>query len=699
MTKRLLLLVTVFSLSLVTIAGVGDWKIFRAYNDITEIWPGGDNIYVLSSNSLFTYNTTDASIDTYSKLSGLNENTISHIAWCQPAHKLIIAYENSNIDILSENGEVDNIIDLYNKSMTADKTINSIMVNGKYAYLSCGFGIIKLNVSDAIIIDTYTLDINVEWSYIEDGFFYASSKKDGLYRCSLNSNLLDKSNWKRVGEYKKPTTDYTTVFDSRNNCYWTKDESNALTAYKLSPDGEKTFTVTGIKPDGPEYNEFYRVMLSNGKILGIRGLYKSLIETKRKGGVMQYNIDEDHWRKFDTSYATEKKYNYIDDDCITIDPRDPNHIMTSGKTGLYEYNNGVLTRIYNSEDKESGIETNVEGKPEYSIVNGLSYDNNGNLWVLNRWNASILCLTANGEWEKHSHSIMKGCYGDLENIFFDSRGLMWFVNSNEVEPSALYCYDTDSDKLKSITSVINQDNTKYEGVYIKYVTEDKDGNIWIATNQGPFYLTPAMVSNIIASDKPENVVFEQYKVPRNDGSGYADYLLTGVDMKYIYIDDANRKWFATSGNGVYVISDDCNTEEYHFTTSNSYITDNNVHCIVMNGKTGEVYFGTDYGLCSYMSDVTDTPEEMDTETIYAYPNPVQPDYTGNITVVGLTRNAHITITTSNGIKVAEGLSKGGSFQWNGCDASGKRVASGIYNVMTSTADGSKGTVCKIAIIR
>ena len=33
------------------------------------------------------------------------------------------------------------------------------------------------------------------------------------------------------------------------------------------------------------------------------------------------------------------------------------------------------------------------------------------------------------------------------------------------------------------------------------------------------------------------------------------------------------------------------------------------------------------------------------------------------------------------------------------DSKGKRVASGVYMVATAMSDGSKGTVCKIAIIR
>lgn len=700
MIKRLLILASILASSLFVNAGAGDWKIYRAYNDITEIWPGGDNIYVLSSNSLFTYRVSDGSIEAISKLSGLNENTIKHIAWCQPAHKLVITYENSNIDILSENGEVDNILDLYNKSMTADKTINSIMINGKFAYLSCGFGIVKVNVANAVINDTYSLDFNIEWSYIEDGYFYASSKKDGLYRCSLSSNLLDKSNWKRVGGYKKPTNDLTNVYDSHNNCYWTKDEKNTLTAYKLSADGEKTYTVTGIKPDGPAYNEFFSMLLHDKKVYSVRGLFNVIGDKVRMGNISTYDIANSTWSYSDESLASELKYRNIDYNCIDIDPLDNNHIMVGARSGLYEYKDGKLVNIYTNENKGEYLLTSVNGDPTYTVINGIKFDKNGNLWVLNRKNENIIKISHNGEWENFSQPFLKEQLAHMKDVGYihlDSRGLLWFVNTFDLP--CVMCYNPATNKLYGFPDIINQDNTSYTLNFIRCITEDKNHNVWFGTSAGPFYFTKEDIERMIQSDNSNGILCQQHKVPRNDGSGYADYLLSNVDITYIFVDDANRKWFSTNGNGIYVISDDCNTEEYHFTTSNSYLTDDNVNSIVMNGKTGEVYFGTDYGLCSFMSDVTDTPEEMDTETIYAYPNPVEPDYTGYITIVGLTRDAHVIITTSNGVKVAEGNSKGGSFQWDGRDTSGNRVASGIYNVITSTADGDKGSVCKIAIVR
>ena len=90
---------------------------------------------------------------------------------------------------------------------------------------------------------------------------------------------------------------------------------------------------------------------------------------------------------------------------------------------------------------------------------------------------------------------------------------------------------------------------------------------------------------------------------------------------------------------------------------------------------------------------------MTKDNVYAYPNPVTPDYTGLINIVGLSYDADVKITTSNGVVVAEGRSNGGSFTWDGTNKNGKRVASGIYMVVTATNDGKKGTVCKIAVIR
>ena len=140
------------------------------------------------------------------------------------------------------------------------------------------------------------------------------------------------------------------------------------------------------------------------------------------------------------------------------------------------------------------------------------------------------------------------------------------------------------------------------------------------------------------------------------------------------------------------------TQLQNFTTENSLLFSNNIESMVIDNETGELFIGTESGLCSYMTDATSASVEMTKDNVYAYPNPVVADYDGLITIVGLTLNADVKILSTSGQLVAQGRSNGGTFTWNGCDRSGRRVASGVYMVATATSDGKKGTVCKIAVI-
>ena len=101
-------------------------------------------------------------------------------------------------------------------------------------------------------------------------------------------------------------------------------------------------------------------------------------------------------------------------------------------------------------------------------------------------------------------------------------------------------------------------------------------------------------------------------------------------------------------------------------------------------------------MCSYTS--YSSSNGSNDNNIWAYPNPVKPNYTGNITITGLENNTNVKILTSNGVLVNEGISTGNIYSWDGCDLQGKRVASGVYMVHTATENGDKGSVCKIAII-
>ncbi len=678
--RKLLIQFLLLMLTGITATGatIGTWNAYMAYYDVTEIERAGNIIYVLASKGLYAYDTEDGSIQTYDKINYLNDCSIAHIAWCQGAKRLMIVYDNQNIDFIDRDNHVYNLSDYYYKAMMEDKSINDIYMYGKYAYLSTGFGVMKVNVADAEISDTYNLGFKVDYCYIENNRIYAASRaQGGTYSASLTDNLLDKSYWKQTSNY---------------------------TPRNKTIDPELLALVKTLQPGGPKYNNFHFMKLKDGFLYTCGGFFATgKADTYAPGTIQVLNTNSQTWQMYQDQLDTITGVRYIDINSLDIDPTEKNHVrlFASGRTGVYEFVDGRFKKWYYKGNSllEPAMEGTTQLNDNYTLVHSLLFDQEGNLWLLNSQskNQNIVKMTADGKWESYfkkplvfmdafSMPVMVG-------LIEDSRQLMWFCDNYWSAP-LLACYDYRNDRITVYTNFVNQDGTivsVQDGV--RCVQEDKDGNMWIGTSAG--------LLELLATDigKGSDVSFTQVKVPRNDGTNYADYLLDGVPVTAIAIDKANRKWIGTEGDGVYLIGSDNITTIAHFTTENSDLLSDNISSIVINHQSGEVFFGSETGLCSYMSDATEESEKMTKETVYAYPNPVRPDYNGLITIVGLTYNADVKIVNVNGTLVAQGRSNGGTFTWDGCDRNGKRVASGIYMVQTATEEGKKGTVCKIAIVR
>ena len=666
MSKKILILLSFLLLQVTSyraIAAIGDWKAYMAYSEVQEIEQAGNLIFVQASNNLYVYNQNDQSIQTFSKMDYLSDCGIQHIAYNKAAKRLLIFYSNANMDLMNiSNYDVQNLSDYYSASTTGDKTVNDIYMYGKYAYMSNGFGIIKVNVADGEISDTYNLGFKVNWCEIKDSHIYAYSQTNGQYRALLTSNLLDKNNWSKVGGYVAKK----------------QEDKSALKQI-----------ISTLQPGGPKYNNFYGMRFVNNLLYTCGGLWGHLIDAGRPGTIQV--LDKDNWTIYDDSIAAKTGIKYVDVNSVDVDPLDPNHVFAGAKSGLYEFQNGKFIKHYNSEN--SLITSFNNQSKNYQLITSVKFDTDGNLWMLNSQspsNQSLIEYTKDGKWVSH-HKPELYNLGSLECLMQDSRGLLWFVNNHHELPS-IYCYQASTDQLNIYSSFVNEDGTTLTPNYVRYVTEDKNHDMWIGTNIGPLLL----YKKDITSDTP---IFTQVKVPRNDGTNYADYLLSGVDISCIAIDGGNRKWFGTNGNGIYVISNDCLTQIYHFTTNNSNLLSNNIESISINEQTGEVFVGTDKGLCSYMSDASSPNSEMTKDNVWAYPNPVKPNYTGRITITGLSFDSDVKIVTVNGILVNQGRSNGGIYTRDGKDQNGKKVASGVYMVETATSDGNKGTVCKIAIIK
>ena len=687
-------------------ANIGQWNAYLAYHDITDIEPAGQLIYVLSSNDLFSYNVNDKSVYAYNKTNSISDTEINYIAWNPSAKKLIIIYSNYNIDLLDNNFNVENISDYYSKAMTDNKTVNNVTINGNNAYISTGFGIIKLNMRDAEISETYNLGKNVTDCSVS-GNIISAKTSDGIYQGNTIHNLVDPNNWTLTAQSVSfsdanditvsTASGYTEyiVYDQTNKCYWSNQQNGCLQGWTQGDSGERTIIANEINADGPKYNYFGFIKFTQGNLYSCGGGWSYTNDRYRPGALQQY--DGNKWIKYEDDIKTKTESEYIDLMCLDVHPNNANIVYACGRTGLYEFNDGKFVKYYNKDNSPlfSLLNTN-----NYLMTFSCIFDRNNNLWCFNSGvnkenEVNAAHKLFNNTWTSyHNDNLTEGNKNTLRNMLnpiLDHESNIWFVNNHWGYP-ALCTFNPTNTESKIYSSFVNQDGITISPTSVYCTAEDKNYNIWICTNLGPLYISYTSIKN-------DDLTFQQYKVPRNDGTNLADYLLSGIDISCMAVDAANRKWFGTNGNGVYLISADNNTEEQHFLASNSYLLSDNVESIAINEQSGEVFFGTDKGLCSYMSDATITNKEMSKDNVWAYPNPVRPEYNGLITITGLSYNADVKICTSNGVLVNEGRSTGGSYIWNGCDKDGKRVASGVYMVQTAKSDGSKGTVCKIAIVR
>lgn len=664
-------------------AQTGTWRAYMSYYEPQQIVKGDHYLFVRASNGLYSYNLNDHAITTYDKMTGLSEVTVSLIGWNTQAHRLIVVYDNQQIDLLTASGSIVNINALANKSMTQDKTVNRIVQQDEYAYLSCNFGIVKVNMQRAEISESYMLNQAITATAFANSNIYARKSDGTVLTARQTDNLLDASVWKTT------TAVPAGLFDS-STADW----------------DEYLETVKTLQPGGPRYNNFGYMKLHDGHLYTVGHDVESGANTVMQ--IMQN--DDEQWTVYDEdikAVSGQQRMNAIFQ--FAIDPNDKNHVFMATSFGLMEYENGKLKTLWNQDN--SPIETalpkyDADTQRRYNLVTSVSYDREGTLFLLNSNAAtqSLLSLDPATQTLK-SHPIKEVMIYTGSGITnrsipwmkcatLDSRGWIWFVNDYHQFPSVHYFYTDEGGTIrsKSVFELVTQDGNILQPTGgVQAVCEDRNHDVWIGTSVGPLLLEKSQMT----ADAP---VFTQVKVPRNDGSNYADYLLNNIDITCIAIDAANRKWFGTSSNGVYVISDDNMEQVYHFDQNNSRLLSNTIRFIDIDDHSGCVYIATDRGLCSYVSDATTAYDDAPDNQIYAYPNPVTSDYTGLISIVGFSFDSDVKVVTASGKVVAQGRSNGGTFTWDGCDRQGRRVASGVYMVVSAKSDGSKGVVCKVAVL-
>jgi len=737
---------------------IGHWREHLNYQNTIQVVKGNE-LYCATNTNLFSID-DKGEITRYSKTNGLNDIGVNAIGWDETTKQLIIAYKNSNLDIL-KGSIVRNISDILQSKVAGNKTINHIYCNNGIAYLSTGLGIIVVDLNRYEIKDSWIIGNNGSLSTInatiaDNSFFYAASI-DGLRRAVVNStNLANFTNWSTLsGTNGLPlgSVDYVGIINNQliatikdtvyifNNNSWRilySDSSWKIINTNISSDKLHICQKNNTGDARVIILSSLGTILSTLNKPGVISLPQSAITVNNAtwvadqfGGLSKFTNDVERFipngpagiasgefafsktALFAAAGSVNIAWNYLynrdgifkfgegnwsskgalntsqldttlDFITIAVDPIKQSLWagsyggglvqITESRTTIYKQNNSLL---------EAAI-----GDPTSFRVSGLAFDISNNLWISNYGAPQPLkLLKTDGTWKSFSipFNLVENAVAQIINDDFNQ---LWIVSPKN---NGLICYqygnnvdNTSDDQWKLLKQGIGNGNLPSNNILS--IVKDKNNSIWVGTDDGIAVLN--CNNNIFGSGGCDAIL------PIVQQDQFAGFLFKGEQVQCIAVDGANKKWVGTL-NGVWLISSDGKKLIQHFTTANSPLLSNDVKKIGIDPQSGEVFFATFNGICSYRSTATEANESFN--NVLVFPNPVPSGYNGTIAIKGLTDNSIVKITELNGRLVYQTISLGGQAIWNGKDYNGNKIASGVYLVVARNDSREEKIVTKIII--
>jgi hypothetical protein len=402
-----------------------------------------------------------------------------------------------------------------------------------------------------------------------------------------------------------------------------------------------------------------------------------------------YLFEKNRWTNFNgTNLPVMDEKQMFNVQAIQQNPVTKELYIGSYWNGLLKFNpESKATEHFN---KDNSVLRGAAGDESRTRISHLLFDDRQNLWISNFLSPRPLVLkTKENEW----YSFALPGNNQAGNIAIDRAGNKWvplvttggsIVVFNENGTPAV---STD-DKVR----LINRNNSEISSNRVNCVTVDADGLVWVGTASGPVVFDVGCADPFSESCRGSirRVVVDGIPAP----------LLRDEDVLAIAVDGGNNKWFGTR-NGIFVQTPDGSGEVMKFDVNNSPLLDNIIRGLFFNERTGEMFIVSSLGIQSYRT-ITTGGGRTHAPEVFAFPNPVRPDYNGPIAIKGLVRDASVKITDINGRLVYETKAQGGQAVWDGRDYNGVRAATGVYLVFSANENTSLGVealVTKILVVQ
>ena len=352
-------------------------------------------------------------------------------------------------------------------------------------------------------------------------------------------------------------------------------------------------------------------------------------------------------------------------------------------------------------DADNSILEGIIGSSTYVVASGLDADRHDHLWVVSRGNeanALYRFMPETQDWTAFPR--FRGLTGtdSYRRVMVDSYDQIWATLRNDRNDGrGLVVKRVEGDQVTD--GVVLRDDAgsgNLPHLQVNTVVQDRRGEVWIGTDRGlARFLFPQRVIDGGVNDRQANLI-------RNaDDTADSPYLLRTSNITSIAVNSANQKWVGTDGDGLWLIEEVGGRYRpvRNFTTENSPMISNTITSLAYDEETGQIFIATDRGLVSYVDVVRGSVAEMD--DLFVYPNPFSYERADmeRVIIDRLSERTTIRIMTVDGRLVRRLEAQGGRAEWDVRDSNGRRVATGVYIIVSVDDQNDQRGVGKLVVIR
>ncbi|MBN2172567.1 MAG: hypothetical protein JW731_00445 [Bacteroidales bacterium] len=575
MVKRILTLVIPLLISMSTKSqeiAIGEWRDHLPYKSTISLAAGENNIFCATPYSLFYFNKNDNSINRFTSISGLNDIGIVKIGFSKPFNTLLIAYENTNIDLVKGN-TIYNMSDILNSGAVTpeEKIINNLMFIDNLAYLSCGFGIVVLDIENEEIKDTYYIGPNgshievYDLTYNDTSFF--AGTENGIYYARMDDpNLAYFGSWSKMQNLQFPNSPYNHIIYSSGKLFANKyTEAWAQDSVFYLEDGAWKYSENFINDDVKalkSYND--RLYSVHSYSIKIYDHALNLLQT-----VWSYNPIGPNPREI-----------IVDANIMWIADNNNGLIRQNGE---YDY-----TFIYPNGPQDADVfDINIQGGHVWTAAGGrdLSW---GNIWK----RASVSSFV-DGEWST------------ISNLNYPALDTIYDMVSVAVDP-----YDLN----RVFAGSWSKGLVEIAGNEISNIYTPENSTLGYKTNEGP----PVCKAGGLAFDEAGNLwitnsgandILSVYTREGTWNSFYLESFTSGKDVGQVVVNSIGQKWIlwreehsivVFDDNGTIMNTSDDQVEKLSSTEGSGGIPGSKVFSVAED-QDGEMWIGTDEGIAVFYS--------------------------------------------------------------------------------------------------